>query len=191
MILSDATIRSEIESGNLVIKPYEERNIQPSSYDIRLSNEFRVFKSVHKPYIDVRDKNTQEITELITVDDEQGIILHPGEFLLASSIEYFEFPDNIVGQLEGRSSLGRLGLIVHSTAGYFDPGFKGTATLEVTNLSRMPVKVYPKIRIGQFVFYYMDKPAERPYGSEGLHSKYQKQTGPVASRIENDFDIHE
>ncbi|PIR43344.1 dCTP deaminase [candidate division WWE3 bacterium CG10_big_fil_rev_8_21_14_0_10_32_10] len=188
MILSDTDILKSVESKHLVITPFIKENVQPSSYDITLSNKIRVFKNIHKAFIDVREKNGEDLTELVECDEKSGIIVHPGEFILGASVEYFEFPNDLVGCLEGRSSLGRLGLIVHSTAGYFDPGFKGTATLEITNLSRIPLKIYPTMRVGQFVFYKMTSPAANPYGSKNLQSKYQGQVDPTASRLHKDFE---
>lgn len=188
MILSDKSIKEAVKNNKLVINPFNEENVQPSSYDITLSSKFRVFKNIHKPFIDVKKSEMEEITELVEVDKEEGLTIHPGEFVLASTVEEFKFPDNLVGCLEGRSSLGRIGLIIHSTAGYFDPGFEGTATLEVTNISKMPMRLYPGMRIGQFVFYKMTTPAQYPYGHEKLGSKYQGQTDPTASRLHKDFD---
>lgn len=187
MILSDKTIKEEIKNGDLVIDPFKEENIQPSSYDVTLAPKFRIFKNLHEPVVDVKSNNIEELTDITEASKEKGIIVHPGEFILGATEEFIEIPDNLVSRLEGRSSLGRLGLVVHSTAGYIDPGFKGTVTLEISNDSRMPIRLYPGLRVGQLVFSKMTTSAEYPYGHEKLNSKYQGQRDPTASKITKDF----
>lgn len=187
MILSDKSIKEKIKEEELVIKPFNKENIQPSSYDITLGTKFRTFKNIHKSSVDVKSDNLDDITEIVEVPKDEGIIIHPGEFILGATVEFIEIPNNLVSRLEGRSSLGRLGLVVHSTAGYIDPGFKGTVTLEISNDSRMPIRLYPGLRVGQLVFSKMTSEAEIPYGHEKLGSKYQGQKDPTASRINKDF----
>jgi dCTP deaminase len=178
-VLSDRSIREEIESGRLVIDPWEERFLQPASVDLRLGREFRVFRNYRLPYIDVKTE-MEGLTELISIDDVVPFILHPDEFVLAVTHERVEVPDDLVGRLDGKSSLGRLGLIVHSTAGFVDPGFKGRLTLELRNISNLPITLYYDMPVSQISFVRLTTPAEKPYGSEG--SKYQGQEGPQSSR---------
>ena len=180
MVLSDRSIREEIEAGRLVIDPFEEQALQPASVDLRLGREFRVFRNYRLPYIDVKLEAPQ-LTEIETVDDDNPFILHPGEFVLAVTLERVELPADLVGRLDGKSSLGRLGLIVHSTAGFVDPGFKGRLTLELTNLANLPITLYYAMPVSQISFSRLTTPAERPYG-KAAGSKYQDQTGPEPSR---------
>jgi dCTP deaminase len=182
MVLSDRTIRRMLDEGSIGIDPYDEELLQPSSVDVRVDRLFRVFRNSRYPYIDVKEP-MEDLTELVEVSDEdQPFILHPGEFVLGSTLERIRLPDDLVARLEGKSSLGRLGLIVHATAGFVDPGFKGTLTLEITNLTRVPIKLYPGLLIAQLSFMALDAPAERPYGSEALGSHYQGQTAATESR---------
>jgi len=192
MILSDKDIKEALKKGNISIEPLldAELQIQPSSVDLRLGNEFRLFKYVEMPFIDPRNKaeTSSEITELRSIKDDERFIVHPGDFLLGTTLEYVKVPDDMVARLEGRSSMGRLGLIIHSTAGYIDPGFEGKITLEISNLGKMPVALYTKMRICQVVFEKMTSPAERPYGIN-RDSKYQKQEHPEESKISQDKEF--
>jgi dCTP deaminase len=181
VVLSDRTIREEIDSGRIVIDPFEASNVQPSSVDVRVDRKFRVFHNARYPYIDVRQP-MDDLTELVEVSDDEPFILHPGEFVLGSTYEGISLPDDIAARVEGKSSLGRLGLLTHATAGFVDPGFKGTLTLEIPTLTRVPIKLYPGLLIAQLSFMTLDAPAERPYGSEALGSHYQGQTAATESR---------
>jgi dCTP deaminase len=178
-VLSDHSIREEVASGRLVIDPFEDRMVQPASIDLRLGREFRVFRNYRLAYIDVKQEMPQ-LTELESIEDAVPFILHPGEFVLAVTLERVEIPDDIVGRLDGKSSLGRLGLIVHSTAGFVDPGFKGRLTLELTNVANLPVTLYYGMPVSQISFSRLSTPADKPYGGSG--SKYQGQDGPEPSR---------
>ena len=180
MVLSDHSIREEVAAGHLVIDPFEDRLVQPASVDLRLGREFRVFRNFRLPYIDVK-KEMPELTELERMEDDVPFILHPGEFVLAVTLERVEVPDDLVGRLDGKSSLGRLGLIVHSTAGFVDPGFKGRLTLELTNVANLPVTLYYAMPVSQISFTRLTTAADKPYGS-GSDSKYQGQDGPEPSR---------
>ena len=179
MVLSDRDIRKEIESGRLVIDPYDPAAVQPASVDLKLGREFRVFRNYRLPYIDVKQEMPQ-LTELEAVDEVNPFILHPGEFVLAVTLERVEIPPDLVGRLDGKSSLGRLGLIVHSTAGFVDPGFRGRLTLELTNVANLPVTLYYAMPVSQISFSRLTTPADKPYGAAG--SKYQEQAGPEPSR---------
>ncbi len=187
MVLSDHTIKEEIGRGHIVIDPLDERDVQPASVDLHLDRNLLVFRNSTAPYIDLRE-NLPELTDQIEIDDKQPFILHPGEFVLASTLERIELPDDLVARLEGKSSLGRIGLLIHSTAGYVDPGWIGHLTLELSNVSRLPVTLYYGMRIGQISFLRLTTPADRPYGSPDLGSRYQGQTDPTASRAHIDFD---
>lgn len=187
MILSDRSIREEIATGRIVIQPLDERCIQPASVDVRLDRAFRVFRNSRRPYIDVRQP-LDDLTELVVVGDNEPFILHPGEFVLASTLELLTLPDDIVARIEGKSSLGRLGLIVHATAGYVDPGWTGRLTLELSNVANLPITLYPGMRIGQLSFERLTTPAEHPYGSAKLGSKYQGQLEPTASRAYEEWE---
>ena len=186
MVLSDRDIRSALEGGRLRIKPYDPADLQPSSVDLHMDRAFRVFRNNRYPYIDVRSPQP-DLTELLTVADDEAFVLHPGEFVLGQTLEWIELPDDIVARLEGRSSLGRLGLLIHSTAGYVDPGWKGNLTLELSNVANLPISLYYGMKIGQISFLRMTSPVERPYGSPELGSKYQGQSQPTASAFHRDF----
>ena len=186
MVLSDRTIRSEIESGRIVIDPYDPGMIQPSSVDLRVDRRFRVFHNSRHPYIDVREP-MEDLTEAVEVPEDRPFILHPGEFVLGQTLERVSLPDDLVARLEGKSSLGRLGLLIHSTAGFVDSGFSGNLTLELSNVANLPITIYSGMKIGQISFVQLSEPAERPYGSEGIGSKYQGQRGPTPSRYWQNF----
>lgn len=190
MVLSDRSIREELNSGRLVIEPIAEDALQPASVDIRLDREFRVFRNHRESYIDVREP-VEGLTELETVEDDQPFVLHPGEFVLGSTLERVALPDDLVARVEGKSSLGRLGLLVHATAGYVDPGWDGHLTMELSNVANLPIRLYYGMKIGQLSFLRLTTAAEHPYGSEGLRSKYQGQTGPTASRGYTDYEPRE
>ncbi|MDA0564823.1 dCTP deaminase [Streptomonospora sp. S1-112] len=181
MLLSDRDIRSEIESGRVKIDPYEPGLVQPSSIDVRLDRYFRVFENHKYPHIDPAVEQPH-LTRLVEPDGDEPFILHPGEFVLASTYEVVGLPDDIASRLEGKSSLGRLGLLTHSTAGFIDPGFSGHVTLELSNVATLPMKLYPGMRIGQLCMFRLTSPAEFPYGSAQYGSRYQDQRGPTPSR---------
>lgn len=185
-VLADRDIRAEIESGRVVIRPYDPVDLQPSSVDLHLDRSFRVFRNNRYAYIDVRQPQP-DLTELLTVADDEPFVLHPGEFVLGQTLEWVELPDDLVARLEGKSSLGRLGLLIHSTAGYVDPGWKGNLTLELSNVANLPIALYQGMRIGQISFFRMSGPVERPYGSPELRSRYQGQAEPTASAFHRDF----
>ena len=186
MVLSDRDIRASLESGRLVIRPYDPHDLQPSSVDLHIDRSFRVFRNNRYAFIDPR-KPQPDLTELLTVADDEPFILHPGEFVLGQTLEWIELPEDIVARLEGRSSLGRLGLLIHSTAGYVDPGWKGNLTLELSNVANLPISLHYGMKIGQISFVRMSSPVERPYGSPDLGSKYQGQSQPTASAYHEDF----
>jgi dCTP deaminase len=186
-VLADRDIRAEIEAGRVVIRPYEPADLQPSSVDLHLDRSFRVFRNNRYAYIDVRQPQP-DLTELLTIADDEPFVLHPGEFVLGQTLEWVELPDDLVARLEGKSSLGRLGLLIHSTAGYVDPGWKGNLTLELSNVANLPIALYHGMRIGQISFFRMSNPVERPYGSPELRSRYQGQAEPTASAFHRDFD---
>jgi dCTP deaminase len=186
MILSDVDIRKEIEAGRIVIDPFDETCIQPSSIDVHVDTQFRVFANSRYPYIDVKTE-MPDLTEVVEVGGGEPFILHPGEFVLGSTLERVALPDDMVARLEGKSSLGRLGLLIHSTAGYVDPGWDGYLTLELSNVANLPITIYPGMKIGQISFFRLSTPAERPYGSRHTRSKYQGQRGPTASRFFEEF----
>ena len=181
MLLSDRDIRAEIAAGRVGCEPFTESMIQPSSVDVRLDKFFRVFENHKYSVIDPSIEQSELTREVITEGDEP-FILHPGEFVLASTYEVITLPDDIAGRLEGKSSLGRLGLLTHSTAGFIDPGFSGHITLELSNVANLPVKLFPGMKIGQLCLIKLSSPAEHPYGSEKYGSRYQGQRGPTASR---------
>ena len=182
MILSDHTISEYLADGRIVVSPLGDGCVQPASIDVRLDKHILVFRNSRRPYIDVR-QDISDMTEMEIACEEQPFILHPGEFVLASTLEHVEVPDDLVARLEGKSSLGRIGLLIHSTAGYVDPGWKGNLTLELSNVANLPITLYPQMRIGQISFAKLTTPADVPYGSPELGSKYQHQTLPTASRI--------
>ena len=186
MVLSDRTIKEEIGKKRIVIDPLDPGDIQPASVDVHMDRNLLVFRNSRKPYIDVR-KDVGDLTELEELEEDKPFILHPGEFVLASTLEYIALPDDIVARLEGKSSLGRIGLLIHSTAGYVDPGWKGHLTLELSNVANLPVTLYSGMKIGQVSFIRLSSPAENLYGSKALGSKYQDQTLPTASRVHRDF----
>jgi dCTP deaminase len=186
VVLSDTTIRSEIEAGHIVIDPFDEGLVQPSSVDVRVDARFRVFHNGRYPYIDVRQA-MPDLTELVEVKDGEPFILHPGEFVLGQTLERVTLPNDLVARLEGKSSLGRLGLLIHSTAGFVDPGWKGNLTLELSNVATLPIALYYGMRIGQISFFTMSSPVDRPYGSPELRSRYQGQKEPTASAFHRDF----
>ncbi|MBU6379785.1 MAG: dCTP deaminase [Acidobacteria bacterium] len=181
MLLSDRDIRTEIESGRVVVEPFDEAMIQPSSVDVRLDKFFRVFEN-HKYSVIDPSIEQPELTREVIAEGDEAFILHPGEFVLASTYEVITLPDDIAGRLEGKSSLGRLGLLTHSTAGFIDPGFSGHITLELSNVANLPVKLFPGMKIGQLCLIKLSSPAEHPYGSAIYSSRYQGQRGPTPSR---------
>ena len=186
MIFSDRSIKDAVADGRIVIDPFDEALVQPSSVDVRCDDTFRVFEN-HK-YALIDPKAPQEdLTLPVSGSPEQPFILHPGEFVLGSTLEVVGLADDIVARLEGKSSLGRLGLLIHSTAGFIDPGFTGQVTLELSNVANLPIAIYPGMKIGQISFYQLSTPAEHPYGSPGAGSKYQGQSGPTPSRVHRDF----
>jgi dCTP deaminase len=187
VVLADRTIRRLLDEGRIEIDPFDEALIQPSSVDVRVDRYFRVFHNARYPFIDVREPQ-EDLTELVEVDDEQPFILHPGEFVLGSTLERIRLPDDLVARLEGKSSLGRLGLLIHSTAGFIDPGWNGHVTLELSNVANLPITIYYGMKIGQLSFVQLSEPAETPYGSDELGSKYQGQAGPTPSRYWKNFE---
>ena len=187
VVLSDRTIRRLIDDGRIGIEPYDESLMQPSSLDVRVDRWFRVFRNSRYPYIDVKTEQ-EELTELVEVEGDEAFILHPGEFVLGSTLERVTLPDDLVARLEGKSSLGRLGLLIHSTAGFIDPGWDGHVTLELSNVANLPITIYPGMKIGQLSFVQLTEPAETPYGAGALGSKYQGQQGPTPSRYYKNFD---
>ena len=182
-VLSDGTILALVESGRIVIDPWEPANVQPASVDLRLGDSFRVFHNHRATAIDLREPPTN-LTEEVVVAEGEPFVIHPGEFCLGRTREWVELPDDIVARIEGKSSLGRLGLIVHATAGFCDPGWKGTLTLELNNLTRVPIRLYAGLPIAQLSFMTLDAPARRPYGSPELGSHYQGQVAATESRYE-------
>ena len=186
MILSDRTIREEIAAGRIVIDPFDPACVQPSSVDLHVDTEFRVFANSRYPYIDVKQEQP-DLTELVETKPDEPFILHPGEFVLGSTVERVALPDDLVARLEGKSSLGRLGLVIHSTAGFVDPGFEGNLTLELSNLANLPIKLWPGMKVGQLCVFALSSPAEYPYGSTECGSRYQGQSGPTASRSSRNF----
>lgn len=186
MVLSDRSIREAIEKGHIIIRPLGEGCIQPASVDVHLDRQLLVFRNNRIPYIDIR-ANAERLTEKVVIGDDDPFMLHPGEFILGSTLEHVEVPADLVARLEGKSSLGRIGLLIHSTAGYVDPGWKGHLTLELSNVSNLPITLYHRMKIGQLSFLSLSTPAEHLYGDKELGSKYQGQKGPTASRIYEDF----
>ena len=187
MVLSDRTIRRLVAERRIAIDPYDEALVQPSSVDVRVDRYFRVFRNSRYPFIDVKQAQ-EDLTELVEMDGEQPFILHPGEFVLGSTLERIALPDDLVARLEGKSSLGRLGLLIHSTAGFIDPGWDGHVTLELSNVANLPITIYHGMKIGQLSFVRMTEASEHPYGSSGLGSKYQGQRGPTPSRYWRNFE---
>ena len=186
MLMSDRDIRAEIESGRIGLEPLEMDLLQPSSFDVRLDRFFRLFDNHKYAYIDPAEDQS-DLTQLIEVPADEPFILHPGEFVLGSTFEFVTLPDDIAARLEGKSSLGRLGLLTHSTAGFVDPGFRGHVTLELANVSNLPIKLWPGMKVGQLCFFKLTSPSENPYGSAKYGSRYQGQRGPTASRSYMNF----
>ncbi|MSO87338.1 MAG: dCTP deaminase [Acidimicrobiia bacterium] len=186
MIMSDRSIREAIAAGRIQLDPFDPDLVQPASVDMRLDRYFRVFLNHTMPVIDVK-KNLEELTQLIEIPEDQAFVLHPGEFVLGSTLERLGLPDDLVGRVEGKSSLGRLGLLVHATAGFVDAGFSGHITLELSNVANLPITLYPGMKVGQISFLTMTTPADVPYGSGNLGSKYQGQRGPTPSRYWENF----
>ncbi len=187
MILSDRDIRAAIEAGRIVIDPFTPDAVQPSSVDLHLDRRFRVFRNSRYPFIDVREPQP-ELTELVEIEGDQPFILHPGEFVLGSTLERVALPNDLVARLEGKSSLGRLGLLIHSTAGYVDPGWDGNLTLELSNVANLPITLYHGMKIGQISFQRMSSPVDVAYGDARIGSKYRGQRDPTASLYYRDFD---
>jgi len=181
VLLSDRDITAQLEAERIALEPYDPAMIQPSSIDVRLDRFFRLFDNHKYAFIDP-SQDQPELTHLVEVDGDQPFILHPGEFALGSTFERVSLPDDIAARLEGKSSLGRLGLLTHSTAGFIDPGFTGHVTLELSNVATLPIKLWPGMKIGQMCFFQLSSPAEEPYGSAAYSSRYQGQRGPTASR---------
>lgn len=186
MVLSDRTIREAIEAGRIAIDPFDPKLVQPSSVDLRVGSWFRVFRNNRRPYIDVRE-SPEGLTELMQASEDDPFILHPGEFVLGATLEKVRVGNDLVARLEGKSSLGRLGLLIHSTAGFIDPGFEGTITLELSNVANLPITIYPGMKIGQISFLQMTTPADTPYGSGELASKYKGQVEPTESKYHLNF----
>ncbi len=180
MLLSDRDIRAQLDAGRVLLDPFEPAMVQPSSIDVRIDRYFRLFDNHKYPFIDPAEAQP-ELTRLVEVDLEEPFILHPGEFVLASTFEVVTLPDDVAARLEGKSSLGRLGLLTHSTAGFIDPGFSGHVTLELSNVATLPIKLWPGMKIGQLCFFQLSSPAQHPYGSSTYGSRYQGQRGPTAS----------
>jgi dCTP deaminase len=181
VLLSDRDIRAEIEAGRVVLDPWDPRMLQPSSVDVRMDKYFRLFDNHKYPYIDPAEEQP-DLTRLVEVAHGEPLILHPGEFVLGSILETVTLPDDVAARVEGKSSLGRLGLLIHSTAGYIDPGFDGTITLELSNVARLPISIHPGMAIGQISFLQMTTPVDAPYAG-----KYQGQSGPTASAYHREF----
>ena len=181
MLLSDRDIRAEVDAGRVVLDPWDPAMVQPSSVDVRLDRYFRLFDNHKYPVIDPA-QDQPELTRLVEVDPAEGFVLHPGEFVLGSTLETLTLPDDLAARVEGKSSLGRLGLLTHATAGFVDPGFSGHVTLELSNVATLPIMLWPGMKIGQFCFMRLTSPAEHPYGSATYGSHYQGQRGPTASR---------
>jgi dCTP deaminase len=186
VLLSDRDIRAQVDAGRVRIDPYDEAMVQPASIDFRLDRYFRLFDNHKYPHIDpARDQ--PELTRLVEVDSDDGFVLHPGEFVLGSTYEQVSLPDDVAARVEGKSSLGRLGLLTHATAGFVDPGFTGHVTLELSNVATLPIMLWPGMKIGQLCFFGLSSPAENPYGSAKYGSHYQDQRGPTASRSYQSF----
>jgi dCTP deaminase len=190
VVLSDRTIARLLAAGRIVIDPYDESLLQPSSVDVRVDRYFRVFHNARYAFIDVKEPQ-EDLTELVEIAGDQPFILHPGEFVLGSTLERIVLPDDLVARLEGKSSLGRLGLLIHSTAGFIDPGWDGHVTLELSNVANLPITIYHGMKIGQISFVQLTEPADTPYGSGALGSKYQGQIGPTPSRYWQNFEVAE
>jgi len=181
MLLSDRDLKAALASGRMALSPYDEAMVQPSSIDVRLDRWFRVFANHRYTHIDPAIQQ-DDLTEMVEVGDDEAFLLHPGEFVLGSTLEVVTLGDDLASRLEGKSSLGRLGLLTHSTAGFIDPGFSGHVTLELSNVANLPIKLYPGMKIGQICVLPLSSPAEHPYGSDRYGSRYQGQRGPTPSR---------
>ena len=190
VLLSDRDIKAQIAAGRIQLDPYAAALIQPSSIDFRLDRLFRLFDNHKYPVIDPAQEQ-DELTRLVEVAPGEPFILHPGEFVLGSTYEVVTLPDDVAARVEGKSSLGRLGLLTHATAGFVDPGFSGHVTLELSNVATLPIKLWPGMKIGQLCFFQLASAAENPYGSGGYGSHYQGQRGPTASRSFQNFDVRE
>jgi len=188
MLLSDRDTKAQIDSGRIALDPLDLGLLQPSSIDVRLDRFFRLFDNHKYPYIDPAEQQ-DDLTRLVEVESEEAFVLHPGEFVLGSTFEKVTLPDDIAARLEGKSSLGRLGLLTHSTAGFVDPGFQGHVTLELSNVASLPIKLWPGMKIGQLCFFQLSSASENPYGSSAYGSRYQGQRGPTASRSYLNFHV--
>lgn len=186
MVLSDRTIKEMIEKERILIDPLDPKDIQPASVDVHLDRKILVFRNSRRPYIDIHE-DISDLTEMMEIEDDKPFILHPGEFVLGSTFENIGLPDDLVARLEGKSSLGRIGLLIHSTAGYVDPGWRGHLTLELSNVANLPITLYYKMKIGQISYLTLTTPVDNVYGSQVLGSKYQDQGEPTASKIHRDF----
>lgn len=186
MLLSDRDIQAELTAGRIGLDPWDPEMLQPSSVDIRLDKYFRVFDNHKYPYIDPAEDQS-DLTREVVPDGSAPFILHPGEFVLGSTYETVTLPDDLAARVEGKSSLGRLGLLTHATAGFVDPGFSGHVTLELANVATLPIRLYPGMKIGQLCFFQLSSPAEHPYGSAAYGSRYQGQRGPTPSRSYTNF----
>ncbi|MGW5192411.1 dCTP deaminase [Kribbella sp. NPDC004138] len=186
MLLSDRDILAELDAKRVQLDPFEAAMVQPSSVDVRLDRFFRVFENHKYPHIDPSEEQP-DLTRLVEPEGDEPFILHPGEFVLGSTYELVTLPDDVAARLEGKSSLGRLGLLTHSTAGFIDPGFSGHVTLELSNVATLPIKLWPGMKIGQLCFFRLSSPAEHPYGSAKYGSRYQGQRGPTPSRSFQNF----
>jgi len=186
VLLSDRDILAEIDAGRVALEPFEQTMVQPSSIDVRLDRFFRTFENHRYPHIDPAE-DQPELTREVEPIGEEPFILHPGEFVLGSTYEVVTLPNDVAARLEGKSSLGRLGLLTHSTAGFIDPGFSGHVTLELANVANLPIKLWPGMKIGQLCFFRLSSPAEHPYGSAKYGSRYQGQRGPTPSRSSQGF----
>ncbi|MGW8493350.1 dCTP deaminase [Micrococcus luteus] len=188
MLLSDRDIRAELDSGRVGLDPLDPAMVQPASVDVRLDRFFRLFDNHRYAHIDPRQEQ-DELTRLVEVDPDEAFILHPGEFVLGSTYEQVTMPDDLAARLEGKSSLGRLGLLTHSTAGFIDPGFSGHVTLELSNVATLPITLWPGMKIGQLCFFRLSSAAQSPYGTGANQNRYQGQRGPTASRAHRDFHL--
>ena len=188
MLLSDGDIRAELATGRVGLDPLDPAMVQPASVDVRLDRFFRLFDNHRYAHIDPRQEQ-DELTRLVEVDPDEAFILHPGEFVLGSTYEQVTLPDDLAARLEGKSSLGRLGLLTHSTAGFIDPGFTGHVTLELSNVATLPITLWPGMKIGQLCFFRLSSPADSPYGTGENQNRYQGQRGPTASRAHRDFHL--
>jgi len=186
VLLSDRDILAEIDAGRVRMEPWDPGMLQPSSIDVRLDRYFRVFENHRYPHIDPA-ADQSDLTRMVEPEGDEPFILHPGEFVLGSTYEVVSLPDDVAARVEGKSSLGRLGLLTHATAGFVDPGFSGHVTLELSNVATLPIKLWPGMKIGQMCFFRLSSPSERPYGSAEYANRYQGQRGPTASRSFQNF----